>query len=303
MPLILKSIDTMKITRDTNAVTNEQKIEHINRIAELIPDLTHITVASYQNNYGYQSVAYIKEWFDAVHATGKKVFFRPAFAAAVTSPADFTQKIVNSAVALQSCFANGDAWDVVPESYPQSSVFGGLAGWNQWIRDTIIALNAHFATIGKTVDCTFWSTTDQTAVFNARIEAATVTAMGNKICIDFYPMDLGSMRGKIQSFYSQIALARTNYPTADIYVTEIGYNNMLGATDEDQRNLLRHFYNELSNISYVKGVNYWHGYGNAAYDKCLLFESLSRTKPRPALYSLSEYFKRGHCSDRQRILP
>lgn len=299
MALTFRSIDTMKASRDSNSWTNAQKIEHINSIVQNVPNITHITVASYQNNFGYQSVAYIKEWFDAIHSAGKSVFFRPALATfSPNTAAGLTSTCVSTASNFSSCWEDGDAWDVVPESNPLSSLFTDVAGWNQWVRDTVDALDSAFTNLGKDVDHTFFSTTDQTAIFNSRIEADTLTKMGNKICIDFYPMDVGSLRAKIASFMGQIARAHTNYPTADIYVTETGYNNTTLVGDEDQRTLLRHFFNELSTIPYVKGLNYWHGYGNATFDKCLIYQSQSRTLPRPALYMLGEYYSNGQCGGR-----
>lgn len=303
MALILKSIDTMKASRDSNSWTNAQKIEHINALNVHMPDATHFAIASYADNFGYQSVAYIKEWFDAVHAVGKKVLYRPAWGGLSGTLEQRTDHVQEALADLESCWADGDAWDVVPESSPTLGGYGGVAGWNTWVRDTITALNADFLALDLDVDCTFWSLTDTHLRSNAHVEADTVTACGNKVCIDFYPMDAGWMRLKIQSIIGQLGTIHTNYPSADIYITETGYNNTTTVSDEDQRNVLRHFFNELSNLSYVKGLNYWHGYGNSAFDKCLIWQSQSRTLPRPATPILNEKYKNGNCTSRIKILP
>lgn len=302
MSLNFKSLDTMKLSRDKNSVTNAQKIEHINANVSLVPDLTHITVDCYANNFGYQSVAYIKEWFDAIHAAGKPAFFRPAWANPALSSAGIYTQIMTAASNLITCFADGDYWDVFPESNPTSGVWGSVAGWNTFVRNTSTDLRNYFASQGVSVNVDLWSVTDQNVIFNKRVEDATVLAQGNKVCIDFYPLDIGSLRVKIQNMMGQLNLMHLNYPTADIYITETGYNNLFAVTDTDQRVLIHHWLNELSNLSYVKGLNYWVGYGEAAFDRTYLFQSNSRTQPRPALYTLSEFYTKNTCNSRERII-
>jgi hypothetical protein len=302
----LKSIDTMKASRDSNSWTNADKIAHINAIVKWMPDCTHITCASYINNFGYQSVAYIKEWFDAIHAVGKHVLFRPAFAGGTSSVAVINATLLQGISDLAACWATGDSWDVIPESSPTSSAFnqgsGAVAGWNQWVRDVIPLLQNTFMGMGLTVDCSIFSQTDQTFIFNSRVEADTLTAMGNKLCIDFYPMDIGSDWGKVLNLVNEIRSARANYPTANIWITETGYNNTTLVGDENQRLIIRDFVNEIRNVPYIKGLNYWHGYGNSQFDKCLTFQSLSVTQVRPSFYSLGEFFTKGACNSRQRII-
>lgn len=316
MALTFRSIDTMKTSRDNNSTTNAAKIAHINAIIQAVPDLTHIAIGCYQNNFSYQSISYINEWFDAVHNAGKKVFFRPALTAQMPSYAvdgdlattvdDYIEIFKYSAD--QYNWSDGDAWDVIPESGTTSAMYntkyglGNPASWNAGVREFISELQGKFTTLNKDVDVTFWSGTDQQAVFQTQLEQATVDVTG-KVCIDFYPMDIGSMRAKIASCISQLARAHTNYPTADIYITEIGYNNTTLVGDEDQRTLLRHFFNELSTIPYVKGLNYWHAAGDATYDKCHLFVSQSTTTPRPSLYMLGELYSKGRCSGRVHQIP
>lgn len=307
MALTFKSIDTMKASRDANpALSNANIVAHVNALNTYVPDATHFTVASYQNNFSFYSISKINEWFDAVHAVGKKVFFRPALATFSPNTVEgLTDVLVESVHNFN--WQDGDAWDVIPESSDTSALYntyyglGNPASWNAFVRDTVTTLNAEFASINKNVDCTFWSRTDQGVIFGTRVEQDTVTATG-KICIDFYPMDVGSLRAKIQSCIGQITRAHANYPTADIYVTEIGYNNTTLVGDEDQRNVLRHFFNELSNLSYVKGLNYWHASGDTAFDKCLLFQDDSLTLPRPALFTLGEFYSSDICNNRVKII-
>lgn len=316
MSLTFKSVDTMKTSRDANpALSNANIVAHCNALNRYFPDATHYTVASYQNNFSFYTIAKVNEWFDAVHATGKKVFFRPALTAQMptyavdgataSTMADYIT--IFKASVHNFNWVNGDCWDVWPESNPNAAIYGNVAGWNQFVRDTITALNSEFSGINKTVDCTFWSGTDQQAIFQTKLEAETVTATG-KVCIDFYPIDYigapgkGSTIQKVNNFVNQVATAHTNYPTADIYITEIGYNNTTLVGDEDQREVLRFLFNETSKISYIKGLNYWHVAGNTEYDKCLIFQDDSLTEPRAAAAVLGEYFTKGICNSRLKLI-
>jgi hypothetical protein len=309
MALTMKSLDTMKISRDSGSITNAQKIEHINAIVQLIPDITHIAIGCYGNNFGYQSVAYIKEWFDAIHNAGKKVLFRPALAGSFATPADLTTQKVQEVTDFAACWAStGDIWDVIPETNPLSALYTNVAGWNTFVRNTITALDTAFASLGKTVDHTYWSQTDQTFLFNSRVEASTLTAMGNNLCLDFYPMDYigspgkGSTVAKVNNCIAELGTAHANYPTANIYITEIGYNNTTAVTDEDQREVLRVFFNAVKDLSYIKGINYWVGYGDSQYDKTYTFQSTSRTLPRPAIQVISDFYTNGICSKRMNVI-
>lgn len=308
MSLLMKSIDTMKASRDANpALSNADIVTHVNALNALFPDATHFTVASYQNNFGFYSISKINEWFDAIHAVGKKVFFRPALGSKMP---DGTTNWSTSADLITICQAsvhnfnwqNGDSWDVIPESNPLSATYTNVAGWNQWVRDMIAALDTEFAGIGKTVEHNLFSGTDQTAIFNSRIEAATLTAMGNKICIDFYPMDVGTTATKVANLIGELSTLHTNYPTADIYITETGYNNTTLANDSDQREVIRLLCNEIQKVSYIKGLNYWCASGNVAFDKTFIFQSQSLTLPRPAVAVLSEFYTKGICNGRLKII-
>lgn len=298
----------MKISRDSATVTNVKKIEHVDAIVRLIPDITHITVDCYMDNFGWQSVAYIKEWFDAIHNAGKKVIFRPAIVIDTVNslPADLIPHFVSAAQDLATCWATtGDLWDVLPESAPTAPGFGGGAGWNQFVRDTITALNTEFASQGKTVDCTLWALANTSFIAAGGIEASTLTAMNNKICIDWYPMDWvgapgkGSTTARVNNLIKQLANLRTANPTADFYLMETGYNNTNSVTDEDQREVLRTLFNALADVPYVKGFNYYCGYGEWGI---ILFQSFSHLLPRPALAMLSEYYTKGQCSGRMAVI-
>lgn len=309
MALTFRCVDEMKATRDSGSWSNADKVSYINRLVELIPDLTHIAVASYPDNPGYHSVAYVKEWFDIIHDAGKKVFFRPALTGATTSGTN-EEKIAQFqtiVTTLSTCWAvSGDAWDVWPEV--GSSAFGGLAAHNQWIQDVIPALQSSFAGIGKDVDCTFFSMTDGYWVFNQWIDAATVAAMGNKLCVDFYPMDYigspgqGTTDQKTNNFIGQLENGHENYPDADIYITETGYNATSTVTDADQLDVLTSLFNKIKLLDYVKGFSYWVGYGRS-YDTTRLFATDSITTPRLGLQAVEDYFAWGAAQEAEEEEP
>src|ERR1035437_366426 len=118
MALTYKSIDTMKISRDSGSITNANKIVHCNALAANIPDATHFTLDCYYANFGYQSQAYIKEWVNAVRATGKSVWWRGVPDWTGLTAAQSITNISNLIATNPTWFANGDIFEFQPESSP-----------------------------------------------------------------------------------------------------------------------------------------------------------------------------------------
>lgn len=311
MSLTIKSIDTMKASRDSNSWTNQQKIDHCNAIVQYCPDVTHIGVDCYTNNTAYQSYAYVKEWADAVHATGKKVWWRPAF---IGTDAGSTLEEIYTAImegpsANPDWFATGDIFELQPETNPYIGELTGnaqsIADWNAWLREKSTAAEAVFAGMGKTVDCKIVSITDGYAKQGTNLlESATVTHMNNRVCYDSYPMDgLTTPTKAVQNLYKDLSIIHAAFPSADIILSEIGHNNLRAVSDESQREVLRMAFNLLSTLSYVKGLNYWVGYNTSGGEgSTQLFQTGSRTAPRPALKTLGEYFKKGACTGRMDVI-
>lgn len=311
MALTIKSLDCMKASRDSASWTNQQKIDHCNAIVQYCPDITHIGIACFTNNTGYQSYAYVQEWADAVHNTGKKIWWRHAFSGETeaTTLEEQYDLIMEGPSVNPNWFATGDIFELQPETHPYIGVLNGtaqdIADWNTWLREKSTAAEAVFAGMGKTVDCKIVSVTDGYAKQGtAIIEQATVTHMNNRICYDSYPMDgVTSPTKAVQNLFNDIKIIHAAYPTADIILSEIGHNNLRAVSDDSQREVLRMAFNMLSGLSYIKGINYWVGYntsGGGGFTQ--LFQTNSRTVPRPALKTLGEYFTKGACTGRMEVI-
>jgi hypothetical protein len=189
MALSIKSIDTMKGTRDKNNHTNQQKVDHCQALVRHIPDLTHITYSGYSNNFSYQSVAYIQEWVNAIRATGKKIWWRCAF---INADQDSTleeiyEAIIEGPEAHPEWFATGDIFELQPETNPSIGVLTGdaqsITDWNTWLREKTTAAEAMFALMGYDIDCKIVSITDGYAKSGV-LEAETVTHLENRVCYD-----------------------------------------------------------------------------------------------------------------------
>lgn len=302
MSLTFKSIDTMKASRDQNPVWSEAQIqEHINSLNNLIPGCTHMTICCYANNFGFHSVAHIKQWSDAIHATGKAVFWRLIIANPAGTLNGITTQIMTYCEDLLTCFENGDWIDPYPESNPANNP----TNWNAWAVDVYDQMQAYFTSESLTINTDLWSVTDTNVITNKHITDDTVLHLGNKVCIDFYPMDLGASPAvKVQSLIGQIQAMRVNYPTADIYITETGYNNLSSVTDADQYEVLSLLFRELeTKCPYVKGFNYWCSFnttGGGGYTN--IYQTNSRTLPRPAVAALRDYYDGSFVTGRKLIV-
>lgn len=307
--MLYKSIDTMKASRDSNAWTNQQKIDHCNAIVANVPDITHITMDCYYNKPGYQSVAYVTEWCDAIHQTGKKIWFRGVSHASeikeTISAAEAITIVVSEVHNHPDWFQDGDIFEYWPESGPYGFTDGwdndGTA-WSQWHSDMISALNTEFSTMGKSVITSiqsivssYWTQGD--------VKQSALTAFNNKISIDWYPLDSIDPYKAARGMLVTLNKLHTSYPTADIIISEIGCANTINLTDTQQREVLRFALNTLSLLPYVKGINYWAGYlasGGGGHTN--LFVLNSRTEPRPAVNILSEFYTNNICKKRMKVL-
>lgn len=310
MSLTYKSIDTMKASRDSAAWTNQQKIDHCNAIVQYAPDITHITADCYMHNTGFQSIAYVQEWADAIHNAGKKVWWRPVpnYSNAVTAAQAITN-VCADITANPTWFANGDIFEFGPESTPYifsnppDSWSNSTTTWSQWMADMIAAMNTAFSGIGKSGVITSIQSIVSSYWTQGDVKASALTAFNNQIAIDYYPLDLLDPIKAAQSMLNTIATLRAAYPTADIIISEIGVMNTINVGDDPQREVLRLALNTLANLSYIKGLNYWVGYNTTSGGGFTqLFQTNSRTLPRPALKTLGEFYTKGNAHGRMEVI-
>jgi len=308
MAILYKSIDTMKASRDSNTWTNQQKVDHINAIVLNIPDITHITVDCFYDMPAYHSYAYIQQWIDAIRSTGKKVWFRgvPSYSTSTNSAAEAITITVADIEAHPTWFENGDIFEYHPESGPYGFTDGwnnnGTA-WSQWHADMVSACNTAFLGMGKSgvitdiqsIVSSYWTQGD--------VKSSALTAFNNTISIDYYPLDSPDPTRAVKTMMSTLLTLHTAYPTAGIVISEIGCSNTTSSSDSGQREVLRSAFNALAQLDYIKGVNYWVGYNTSnggGYTQ--LFQTGSRTVPRPALKTLSEFYTKGYCSARMDVI-
>lgn len=309
MALTYKSLDTMKASRDSNSWTNQQKKDHCNAIAQFCPDITHISMDCFYDLPVYHSATYVQEWCDAIHDTGKKIWFRgvPAWDGLTAA-----QSITNISDLISDntlWFENGDIFEYCPESHPYmfsdppDNWNNSTVVWSQWHADMIAGADAAFSGISKSGVITTIQSIVSSYWTQGDVKASALTAFDNQISIDYYPLDLLDPVKAVKSMMNTLNTLHGTYPTADIIISEIGVMNTKNPTDTQQREILRAALNELSTLDYITGVSYWVSYntsGGGGYTQ--LFQTNSRTVPRPALKTLSEFFTTGTCHKRMDVI-
>ncbi len=113
-------------------------------------------------------------------------------------------------------------------------------------------------------------------------------------------MDHTNPYGGAANVLADIASIRAVYPSANIVLSETGYDSGTLRPDDDQRQMLRQVFNELSTLPYVIGLNYWTGY--TYYNPTALYVVNSLTKPRPAAAVVNDFFRRGDCKNRLSVI-
>lgn len=309
MPLTIKSIDTMKISRDDTSITMQEIQDTVDAYIGL--GLTHLTIDCHFSGALYNQTR-IENWITAVRNRGFKVWFRPGWSAlTINVPQDFTDYIVAIINDHPTWFQSGDIYDMSPESTYNQEYFGEGAetrktNWNQWLRDTKTQMDTELAANNITGVITGITSITDFTILND-VETDTFTTLGYA-CIDHYP-GVGSSTQK--SGPERVARAVASdlvslYRKAQVPVVigEFGFARQSNVAQGYQRDVLRAVMNEISNLDFVTGYNWWCGHGGTGFgDFCNLLEfSGGRWVERAALKTLGDFYKRGDTGDRMVVI-
>lgn len=306
MALQYKSIDTMKVSRDSNSYTTQQITDFVNQYTSL--GLTHLTLNSFLDGT-YQTDAYILKWITAIRNAGLKIWWRGTYTNPYdqATPSALTELVSSTPTNHPTWFQNGDIYDMLAESNYGNSIFGGdsttqKSNWNKWIRDTKASLDAIFLSNNTSGVITGITSITDFTIINS-VETETFTALGYAT-IDHYPADsVSDGNSAVKLVFSDLDRlhAKTN---VNIIIGEFGFSRSYDSPQSLQREVLRKIFNEIKNRSWIVGYNYWVGHGGTNYGSyCNLFEKVNNIwAERAALKILSEFYKKGYCSARMTVI-
>jgi hypothetical protein len=276
----IASIDTMKESRDTE--TRPLSLSEIKKIVNLSASLNtnYITV---DTHWDYPS--YMKEWIDAVRATGRHVWFRSHpnqweddnGTSGVMTPAQYESAERAFILAHPTFFQPGDIFDPCPEpeeglywqatygaTWTNNAPNAATRAYNAFLRDTSDVADAAFHQVGiNNVITNVRSTNSFFPMHPNILEAATVNKFGY-ITIDSYPDEnttnpIVAARARVDEL-NQIE----NLWHVPIIIGEMGYSNAIDVDDAQQRTVLQAEFHALSSLNYLAGTNYWVGAGSAS---------------------------------------
>jgi hypothetical protein len=265
-----ESMDT-----DTWPLSTAQIADDVQLAASLNP--SYITVDTF-----WDYPAYMRQWVNAVRATGRHVWFRihpnqwenNNGVASIMTPAAYEAAERAFILANPSLFQPGDILDPCPE--PENgkywiATYGPRWTWyapnpathayNDFLRTTTTVADTALHQLGiNGVITTVRSTNSFFATHPDVLEAATVNMMG-RITVDSYPDQYTvdptlATSLRVQELNSIYAIWHV-----PVVIGEMGYSNAINVDDNTQERVLKAEFSGLSTLPYLAGVNYWVGAG------------------------------------------
>jgi hypothetical protein len=308
----IASVDTMKESKDTDSstkqLTDEQIVNDINLSANL--NANYITVDTH-----YSEDTYMARWVRAIRATGKHVWFRPAFTAwgtrdnGIMTPTMYLSQLRTFILTHASLFQPGDIFDenAEPENGQYWGVFYGEHWSNQAPNQATDDFNSFLVGLTDTADQVFQqlgikgvittvhSTDPWTAEHPEILYQSTVQHMGNLVTVDAYPdEDTTDPATAANAWVRQLMRIHVARPNARILIGEMGYSNAINVDDTTQEHVLQEELHALSSIPYLAGINYWVGAGTAAsggYTHIFTGDT-GHWSFRPAAYALASFYSK-----------
>lgn len=271
----IASIDTMKESRDTQSLplTDEQIAQDVKLTAGL--NVTHITV---DTNWDYPD--YFAKWVAAIRKSGKHIWVRGhpnqwenkdgvEGAMDLSGYKDYMRGFIADNAAL---FKPGDIFDPCPEAesgnywsekYPGNWDSSAITEYNRFLEETTDIANQVFHEAGINGVITSIHSMNSWMALN-RLDPKTAAKLG-VVAIDSYP-DSNTFDPKaaakeradeIKNVYNRLRVP--------VIQGELGYNNLTEVNDNTQARVLKAQLDELSQLPYLIGVNYWVGAGGPGY--------------------------------------
>ncbi len=315
----IASVDTMKESRDTETrpLSDAQIADDVNVAVSL--NTTYITVDTH-----WDYPAYMLRWADAVHAAGRRVWFRihpdqwgnNNGTTGIMTPAQYEDSEQAFILANPAIFRSGDILDPCPE--PENGLYwratygyGWTAGapnaateaYNRFIRDTTNVADAALHQDGVDgVITTVRSTNSFFASHPGALEATTVARMG-RVTVDSYPE--GTTTDPRTAMRARIDELNTIEKTwgVPVVIGEMGYSNKVSVDDATQEAVLKAEFGALASLPYLAGANYWVGAGtdNSGGYTHIFSGSTGAWTPRPAAAALAALYQFKTSTDPQAI--
>ncbi len=309
---LITSIDTMKESKDTDSPTRQLTDEQIANDVQLCASLNsnYVTVDTH-----YDEDTYMARWVQAIRATGKHVWFRPAFAEwgtednGIMTPTMYLSRLRTFILTHASLFQPGDIFDENAE--PENGRYWAATYDTHWSNQApnkaTDDFNAFLVGLTDTADqalqqlgikgviTTVHSTDPWTAEHQEILYPTTVQHMGNLVTVDAYPDEnTTDSSTAANAWVQQLMRIHVARPTARILIGEMGYSNAIDVDDTTQENVLQEELNALSSVPYLAGINYWVGAGTAAsggYTHIFTGNS-GHWSLRPAAYVLASFYSK-----------
>lgn len=303
------SIDTMKESRDME--THPISQAGIARIVRLSASLNtnYITVDTHWNYPGY-----MKEWIDAIRASGRSVWFRTQpneweddnGSTGIMTPQQYEEAERQFILAHPSFFQPGDIFD--PCSEPENGLYwkarygntwtddapnAATQAYNAFLRDTTDVANASLHQEGISgVITTVHSTNSFIASSPSILESQTVRQSGY-ITVDSYPEGNTTNPAAAARVRVDELNRIENLWHVPIIIGEMGYSNSVPVDDATQQAVLQAEFDAIAKLPYVVGLNYWVGAGtndSGGYTHIFTKTPQGWTL-RPAARALAAFFK------------
>ena len=268
----IRSADTMKVTKDVICAPRSQTFINswVAKAKEL--GVNYVAVATpYDNPACGNSLAYTKQWIDAIRAQGLNVWhrhmplaFEGIYNTTKNPNLNYIEKISSYITANPELFKAGDIFTPIPEPQnggirgitycPQNvCIFPSASAFNAWLRDAITNSERAFANIDLTGQIKigyygfdgFVAWGHNNPDWNGILEPATIQLMGN-ITIDHYPEIVGT------TMTADLNELQAIYPGVPIVIGEWGTITAGDLTGQVNRSM------SASLRPGVVGFNYWH---------------------------------------------
>jgi len=299
----------MKESRDTE--THQLSTNEISSIVKLSATVNanYITVDTH-----WDYADYIRQWVDAIRATGRHVWFRlqpnqwenANGASGSMNPEQYKHGEYNFIKTYHSLFQAGDILDPCPEpeqghywakhyvhEWTANSPNTATAAYNTFLRETTDIANAALHEEGiKGVITSIRSINAFFATHPDTLEQATVDKFG-RITVDSYPeRHLTDPDKATNARLSELQTIENTWHVP-IIIGEMGYSNDVPVDDAIQQTVLKAEFAALASLSFLDGINYWVGPGaNGAGGYTYIFvHSGGEWAFRPAAYELTAFYK------------
>ncbi|MBA2285714.1 MAG: hypothetical protein H0W02_09540 [Ktedonobacteraceae bacterium] len=309
-PSFFASIDTMKVSRDTQRhPLSEQEITQIIQLSASL-NTNYITVDTH-----WDYPAYMKRWIDAIRATGRHVWFRSHpdkwennnGTVGIMTPEEYKRVERSFILAHPTYFRLNDIFDACPE--PEQGHYWFARYGNQWTSQApntaTKAYNAFLRETSDVADTAFHEKGIHGVITNLRstngffathpdvLEKETTSKFGY-ITLDSYPDESTTDPDTAAQAYRDELQSIEDIWHLPIVIGEMGYSNKIEVDDTLQQSVLKAEFATLNSLTYLVGVNYWVGAGtNTSGGYTYIFtRSNNKWSLRPAAAEVSAFYKR-----------